>query len=636
MALAAQYLLEPPEQPFELALSLYVFAAGLIVWAFIKDEWHFTPLRREILRADPLTVRSIPFFLSIGFSLLAFYLFGGGLFNQVNVGIWLIALALFVWAVWLPRPGQRTNPNDPEARRKRYLWIAVFAAIFGVLIFFRLNQIDGIPAEPFSDHAEKIFDVYDVSQGDTYIFFPRNSGREAIQMYWTLLVSWIFGTGLSFLSLKIGTALLGLLTLPYVYLLGKELGGLRVGMMAMFLIGIAYWQNVISRMGLRFPLYPLFVAPVLFYLIRGLRTQSRNDFLFCGLFLGLGLHGYSPFRIVPFVVVAAFALYLLYKRSAGDRRQAVWWLVLVSVAALLVFVPLLRYALEHPNDFSNRAFSRLGAIEQPLPGPAWQIFFSNLWNALRLFNVDDGQIWVHSLPYRPAFDVITGALFLLGVVLLIGRIVRRRDWRDIFLLLLIPLLLMPSVLSLAYPDENPALNRAGAAAIPAILIAALALDGLLTGLTGPAERSGKIRTWSAWALTGVLLVASAYQNYDLVFRQFNQQFRAGAWNTSDMGKVISDFRTEHGQTDTVWIVPFPHWIDTRLPGVWAGIPNRDFAVSRENLTGTLDAPYPKLIMYWREDPETEQALKELYPKGVITRFSAADPNRDFFIFFVEK
>jgi len=38
----------------------------------------------------------------------------------------------------------------------------------------------------------------------------------------------------------------------------------------------------------------------------------------------------------------------------------------------------------------------------------------------------------------------------------------------------------------------------------------------------------------------------------------------------------------YGETDTVWVVPFPYWVDTRLPGVWAGIPNRDFAMWTQN------------------------------------------------------
>jgi hypothetical protein len=286
-----------------------------------------------------------------------------------------------------------------------------------------------------------------------------------------------------------------------------------------------------------------------------------------------------------------------------------------------------------------------------------------MWNALRMFNWDDGEIWVNSLPHRPALDVVTGALFMLGICLLIGRFIRRRDWRDLFMLVSIPSLLMPSVLSLAYPGENPALNRAGGAAVPAILIAALALDGLLTSLAGSIdgrrtvksteeeshtsslaaqpielkrEASGTLRTWVAWGLTGALLIASTYQNYDLVFRQFDANYRQFALNTSEMGKVISDFRGTYGQTDTVWIVPFPYWVDTRLPGIWAGIPNRDFAVFRENLSSTLSMPFPKLFIFWPDDIDTEQILKQLYPNGILTRYVSAMANRDFMMYFVEK
>src|SRR5690606_24720153 len=179
-----------------------------------------------------------------------------------------------------------------------------------------------------------------------------------------------------------------------------------------------------------------------------------------------------------------------------------------------------------------------------------------------MFNWDDGQIWVHSVTNRPALDLITAALFLLGVVFLIVRYIRQRDWRDLLLLVSIPVLIMPSVLSLAYPGENPALNRAGGASIPVILIAALALEGLVTSFG-----SEKRRQVIAYSLVGVLFISSAYSNYDLVFRQFYAQYASGAWNTSEIGRAISDFRDEYGQTDTVWIVPYPYWVDTRLPGV---------------------------------------------------------------------
>ena len=367
-------------------------------------------------------------------------------------------------------------------------------------LFFRLYRIDAVPAEPFSDHAEKILDVYDITQGDYKIFFPRNTGREAIQMYWTLLVANVFGTGLSFLSLKLGTALIGILTLPYVYLLGKEFGGPRVGLFALFLFGIAYWPNVISRIGLRFPLYPVFVAPMLFYLIRGLRTRNRNDFLLSGLFLGLGLHGYSPFRIVPLLVVAAFVIYVIHVRSKESRQQAFWWFSIIVVTSLLVFLPLLRYWLAHPDVFGYRAMTRLTSTEAVLSAPSWQIFLSNLYKALLMFNWDNGVIWVHSIPGRPALDVVTGALFVMGIVLLVVRYVRQRDWRDLLLLVSIPILLLPSVLSLAFPGENPSLNRTGGAAVAVFVVSALALDGFVSSFG-----VDKKRVFIAYGLTGLLI-----------------------------------------------------------------------------------------------------------------------------------
>jgi len=341
-------------------------------------------------------------------------------------------------------------------------------------------------------------------------------------------------------------------------------------------------------------------------------------------------------RIVPFVVVAAFIIYWIHSQSKGAHRDLPAWLTMLGLTSLVVFLPLLRYWIDHPAEFGFRAFSRLSGTEQALSAPAYQIFFSNFWNALGMFNFDDGEIWVHSIPHRPALDVVTAALFALGVILLIVRYARKRHWLDLFLLVSIPLLQLPSSLSLAFPGENPALNRAGAAYIPAFVIAAMALDGLLTSFG-----RGKTRSILIWGISGILLFISASQNYDLVFDQYAGSFKQGSWNSSDMGAVIRDFERDYGRTDTVWIVPYPHWVDTRLPAVWAGIPNRDMAVWRDDLPTTLELTGPKLFMVRAniEDPngndvETLDVLRSLYPNGQQRLFDSDVPGHDFWIYFV--
>jgi hypothetical protein len=665
LALLAQYMLEPlgkvialgsfqlekgmPNVP--VALGIYALAFGLVIWGIIRLEIHLPGQLPEHDRLDPETVRLVPLVISALLACGAYFSFGGNLFNWFNLTLWLLAMAFFVYALWLPYRRVRTE-RSAEERRRTIIWSLLLVYVAAVVVFFRVYQVDTVPPEPFSDHAEKILDVYEVSQGQTQIFFSRNTGREAIQMYWTLLVSWIFGTGLSFLSLKIGTVLLGLLTLPYMYLLGKEIGGLRVGLFTLFFAGIGYWPNVISRVGLRFPLYPLFVAPTLYYLIRGLRTRNRNDFILSGLFLGLGLHGYSPIRIMPVVVVIAIGLYLLHIRSKGLRRDAVLWLVILGLAALVVFIPLLRYTFDNPDKFSYRALSRLGSIDQPLPAPAIEVFFSNLWNGMRMFNWDDGDIWVHSVTHRPALDIVTGVLFLTGIILLLVRYFRNRHWLDLFLLLSIPLLAMPSILSLAYPAENPALNRAGGAYVTAFVIVGLAMDAIISSMLVAAETNtgrrpelvegrGKLRAGFAWGLVLVLMAWSGVQNYDLVFRQYYEAYRGGSWNSSEMGAVIKQFGERYGTTDTVWIVPFQHWVDTRLPGVWAGIPNRDFAKWPDTLSETVQLPGPKLFLVKanQELPETNDQesldrLWQLYPQGNLELYDSDVEGHDFWMFSV--
>jgi len=83
-------------------------------------------------------------------------------------------------------------------------------------------------------------------------------------------------------------------------------------------------------------------------------------------------------------------------------------------------------------------------------------------------------------------------------------------------------------------------------------------------------------------------------------------------------------------------VPYPYWVDTRLPGVWAGISNRDFAVWPQELEMTLSVTGMKLFIVNPQDVDTVEALKLLYPQGVFSKYKSATgiEGKDFMIFFV--
>ena len=97
----------------------------------------------------------------------------------------------------------------------------------------------------------------------------------------------------------------------------------------------------------------------------------------------------------------------------------------------------------------------------------------------------------------------------------------------------------------------------------------------------------------------------------------------------------------YGETDTVWVVPFPYWVDTRLPGVWAGIPNRDFAMWTQELPDTVKLNGPKLFIVKAntQDPSSNDQksldlLHQFYSQGALSLHKSPVPGHDFWIFFV--
>lgn len=639
LAVIGQYYLEPPRQETGTALIFYGLALAALIFALLSREWLLPDLAEDSNVSMPVTLNRNPLLLSIPLLMLAFVLFSGNRFTPINLTLWLAGTAAFVWAFYIPS-SVRVSLKTKLRRLSRLSalrititpWSVLVILAVGLVVFFRFYRLSEVPGEMFSDHAEKLMDVADVLQGQTAIFFPRNTGREAIQMYLTAFIAIVAGTKLSFMSLKLGTALAGLLTLPFIYLLGKEIGGRRIALFAFILAGVAYWPNVISRIGLRFPLYPLFAAPTLYFLIRGLKHRRRNDFIWSGIFLGLGLHGYSPSRLVPLVVVTAVVLYILHRQSEGNRRQTWVALALLALTSFVVFLPLFRYALSEPDMFAYRALSRLGETETTYPAPVILVFLNNLWKSMIMFFYKNGNIWVHSIPNRPALDILTAALFFLGSILVFIRYLRQRNWLDLFLLVSIPLLMMPSILSLAFPDENPSLNRSGGAIIPVFILSAIGLDVVFRAIERrfPAGYSRMIPT----AIAAIILFLIGSANFDLVFRQFDRQFMAGAWNTSQIGAVIRGFSESQGNAETAYVVPYPHWVDTRLVGINAGHPMKDYALWPEQFETTLSETRAKLFIINPRDEAAVHKLQEMYPSGWLYYYDVELEGKDFLLFFV--
>jgi 4-amino-4-deoxy-L-arabinose transferase-like glycosyltransferase len=640
LAIIAQLSLEPsPSRTAWPGIVLYAGSLGCLLAAIFRGEWRLVGHKNSSAETFSTHIQFEFLISSFFLAILAFLLFGNGKFGFLNTLVWVLAVIFFFMAFWqfsgihrikLKAMWQRLMRDSGHIRVTR--WTLIVLAAMAVILFFNFARLDSVPPEMVSDQAEKLMDVNDILHGQFPVYFTRNTGREALHFYLSAGFMRIFKLPVSFLNLKIVAVFANLLTLFFIYLLGKEYGDRWVGLAAALFAGMAYWPLLFTRLALRIPYYPLFVAPVMYFIVRGLRQQNIHDILWAGFFLGLGLHGYTPYRIVPILVVLGILIYALQTSGKGKWLRAAYVLFLIAFVSTLVFIPLLRYWQANPDLFAYRAFSRLTGMEVGFQNSPLIIFFQNFWKASVMFFWDNGVIWAHSIPRRPALEVVSGAFYFLGIASLIIRFFRQRDWRDLFLLISIPMLMMPSILSLAYPGENPSLNRSAGAVVPVFMVIGFAFMALIRSLKRYAK--GNVGQAVLVIVVILLLVWSGANNYDLVFNQYYSIYLASSWNTSEIGRVAALFIETFGEPETTYVVGYPHWVDSRLVAINSGHPGLDFAILPQQISDTRDDPRSKMFFLSVQDAVNTEVLQQTFPTGVLWQYDSEVENKDFMVFFV--
>ncbi|MBN1287137.1 MAG: glycosyltransferase family 39 protein [Anaerolineae bacterium] len=594
-------------------------------------------------------------------SLLAYAGSAGNLFTVEGVVAWAASLAL--WWLVLRAPGAPLpNPRagwvrwqawqqNPVIRVNRTLVILTAIMLAGA--FFRLNDLEGVPPEMTSDHVEKLLDAArafgdlgPVHIGPAYtpvpqIFFPNNGGREPLQMYLVAAAARLTGWGFTFNTLKIVSALEGLLTLPLLYWMGKELGSRRAGLLLAGLVAVSFWHTMLSRLALRIVLMPLCMVLLLIYLARMMRHNRRADYLKAGLVLGAGMYAYQGLRMAPLIVLGGVALAVMFTaRCRRARRQHIVNLAALVVMALAVFVPMSRVMLESPQDFWRRATGRLGVDEgdAAVADPLRQ-FLSNYNDALWMFNWKSDVQWISNVPNQPELDPFTGALFALGVAGAAVRMFRRRDPVEVMLVLAFLVMLLPSALSIAQPQENPSATRASGALPVVYLWAALAFDALLVYVEKAFAARAKVL--AAVGVVMVIFLGAGVFNHDLLFDAYRYSYAHSADPYTHVGAVVRGFADSLGSMETAYIVAYTHWLDHRAVGINAGDinwANLDKLLAVEDLPQYLpqERTLPLMIMYNQFDTGAADYLADRFPEGVVIyhQVPGNDRAKDFYIMIV--
>lgn len=640
------------------AFAVYGLAAVLFVWACSnrKPERLVSEEDRESL---PYRGKLLVVGLAVIIGGVSFPLFEGNRFTPGNVLLWGSGLIL-LW--WVSRDRGSGGQSSLARWRDRFSpegiripW-ATLALVGSMLLgaFYRLYRLAEIPAEMGCDLPLIYANVKMILEGEHLIFFPLHPGREGLFFYLIAPFARLFG--LNHHSIKFVGACIGILTIPMLYLLVRELFGREAGLYAAFFLAVAKWHVILSRTGFRAILMPLFLILVWYGLVRAMRTGRRKWFFWTGGALGLGLYTYNAFLLMPVAVLLCLGAYAVVNRGRFLRKH--WGdVLLLFLVALYVFIPLGRYACDEPQMYLYRVATRITGAESALSSNVLRVLLDNLRKTALMLNYEGDIVFYTNVPFQRHLGYLSGILFVFGLAYAVAR---WRSGHNVLTLVFLFCTMLPTALSIAFPAEVPNATRASGAIVPAYVLVGGALAVLRQGLWSslPGARSRRLTLdfrvsntvdWHVMkevnlgarhlAAVGLaaFLVLEAGSVYPVYFDQYVTHLPFRNYSiTLDMARTIDDFADD----GLSYIVPMPYWYDGNAVRAQLRIEDQDW----RNEVIALQPDEPPLSILEGEamfilhpnDDRSLGVLRGFFPKGVALQHIDYDGNTSFITFYGER
>lgn len=362
---------------------------------------------------------------------------------------------------------------------------------------FRFWQLGHIPPGLYPDEAVNTSTAIRILETRTPIVFDvHNNGREAL--FFDLIAVSFSIFGVSMWSFKLVGALAGVLTIPALFFLAREvlLGttlkgrATQIALLSSLFLATSFWHILLSRLSFRVILMPLVASLAFALLFRAFRTRSFPLFLAGSFFFGLGFYTYISFRVVPLLLILLFAFWLY----EAYKRQWIQKFVLMSaccgIVMLLTILPIGMFFLQHPEYISART-GDVSIFSQENPVVSG---IQSLGAHLLMFNIHGDNNWRHNMGGSPHLPLVVGIFFLLGIGILAVRAKRVLNSRPFFFDELSPILflfawfgifLLPGVLT--YEGIPHSLRVAGVLPV-AYLFAGIGADAVLQWIGTHAPR----------------------------------------------------------------------------------------------------------------------------------------------------
>ena len=419
---------------------------------------------------------------------------------------------------------KKINIEKKPAKKKDIsfkLYILLAALIVLGALFLRTYKLSTLPPGVYPDEAVNGIDAITANASHHWqLFYTNNNGREGLFMnLWALGFS-LFG--ISIITVKMWSVLFGTLTVLGMIFLGEELlQSRRAGLIAGFLTATSFWAINFSRIGFRAIMLPFVLVFSIFFLIRGIQKKKIVDYVYAGLFFGLGLHTYIAFRIAPIILVVLLLAFIVSRKRFFQTH---WKEILAFVAAtIIIALPMLADFAMHPDHFSGRT-SQVSVFNPEVnQGHLIATLGKTFGLSLAQYNFFGDQNWRHNLPPWPEIFPTIGIFFLAGFIYfiyeffwLIWRRIRagERSERLILVSLLLAwffAMLLPEAIS---AEGLPHALRAIGTMPVALLLAAFSLEAVFKWVER--EKYAKYKE-AVWTLLIVLIVGSGIWTVRMYF-----------------------------------------------------------------------------------------------------------------------
>ncbi len=298
-------------------------------------------------------------------------------------------------------------------------------------------------------------------------------------LYVHLLAPLIALLGPTMEAIRLPSALVGMATVPALYLLVRELSGRRPATLAAFLLATSAVHIHFSRLALNVIEMPFFACLSLWCLTRGLSHRGDVWYLLAGIAGGLGFYFHFGARLLAPVLLLILAGQLLV--SPRDWRTWGRSIGVTGLGGFLALSPMLAHLSSNPHLFTDhmgsrgvwnhweRLADRYGTDSSDKIGILWE---QVVWT-VRAFTVQGDSLYgaqFYTFMDAPLLNLILVPLALLGLVLLCVRL------RTLQARLLLVWFVVPVIFASILTDTAGQAHRLIHPLVPALIAAALFVE----------------------------------------------------------------------------------------------------------------------------------------------------------------